>query len=51
MALVRKKDNPTQGTLQAIFRVDQTRVCRYLKTMDRILATVLPTTKNISKEI
>ena len=51
MALVCKKDNPTQGTLQAIFRVDQTHVCRYLKTMDRILAAVLPTAKNISKEI
>ena len=31
MALIRKKDNPTQGTLQAIFGVDQTSVCRYLK--------------------
>ena len=27
MALVRKKDNPTQGTLQALFGVDQTSVC------------------------
>ena len=51
MALVRKKDNPTQGTLQAIFGVDQTSVCRYLHVMDRILAAVLPTAKNISKEI
>ena len=51
MALVRKKDNPTQGTLQAIFGVDQTSVCRYLKVMDKILAAVLPTAKNISKEI
>ena len=51
MALVRKKDNPTQGTLQALFGVDQTSVCRYLKVMDRILAAVLPTAKNISKEI
>ena len=46
-----QKDNPTQGTLQAIFGVDQTSVCRYLKVMDRILASVLPTAKNISKEI
>ena len=30
MALVRKKDNPTQGTLQALFGVDQTSVCRYV---------------------
>ena len=51
MSLIRKKDNPTQGTLQAIFGVDQTSVCRYLKVMDRILASVLPTAKNISKEI
>ena len=51
MSLIRKKDNPTQGTLQAIFGVDQTSVCRYLKVMDRILASVLPTAKNVSKEI
>ena len=51
MALVRKKDNPTQGTLQALFGVDQTSVCRYLHVMDMILAEVLPTAKNISKEI
>ena len=51
MALVRKKDNPTQGTLQALFGVDQTSVCRYLHVMDRILAAVLPTAKNISKDI
>ena len=51
MALVRKKDNPAQGTLQALFGVDQTSVCRYLKVMDRILAAVLPTAKNISKDI
>ena len=51
MALVRKKDNPTQGTLQALFGVGQTSVCRYLHVMDRILAAVLPTAKNISKEI
>ena len=51
MSLIHKKDNPTQGTLQAIFGVDQTSVCRYLKVMDRILAAVLPTAKNVSKEI
>ena len=51
MSLIRKKDNPTQGTLQAIFGVDQTSVCRYFKVMDRILASVLPTAKNISKEM
>ena len=50
-ALVHKKDSPTQGVLQAIFGVDQTSVCRYLKVMDQILAEVLPTARNISKEI
>ena len=49
MALMHKKDNPTQGTLQAIFGIDQTSVCRYLKVMDKILAVVLPTARNISK--
>ena len=51
LALVRKKDNLAQGTLQTIFGVDQTSACRYLKVMDKILAAVLPTTKNTSKEI
>ena len=51
MSLIRKKDNPTQGTLQAIFGVDQTSVCRYLKVMDRVLASVLPTARNVSEEI
>ena len=51
MALIRKKDNPTQGTLQAIFGIDQTSVCRYLQVMDAILAEVLPTARNISQEI
>ena len=48
---MRKKDNPAQGTLQAIFGVDQTGVCRYLKVMDRILASVLPTANSVSKEM
>ena len=51
MSLIRKKDNPTQCTLQAIFGVDQTSVCRYLKVMDRILASVFPTARNVSKEM
>ena len=42
MALIRKKDNPTQGVLQAIFGIDQTSVCRYIKVMNKILAEVLP---------
>ena len=48
---MRKKDSLAQGTLQAIFGVDQTGVCRYLKVMGRILASVLPTAKNVSKEM
>ena len=51
MALIRKKDNPAQGTLQALFGVDQTSVCRYLHVMDGILAVVLPTAENASKDI
>ena len=51
MALVHKKDNPTQGVLQAIFGIDQTSVCRYIKVMNKILAEVLPTANNISKGI
>ena len=51
MALVHKKDNPTQGVLQAVFGIDQTSVCRYLKVMDQMLVEALPTARNISKEI
>ena len=51
MALMHKKDNPTQGVLQAIFGIDQTSVCRYIKVMNKILAEVLPTANNISKGI
>ena len=51
MAIVRKKDNPAQGTLQALFGVDQTSVCRYLKVMDRILAAVLPTAKTVDENV
>ena len=51
MALIHKKDNLTQGTLQALFGVDQSSVCRYLQVMDQILAEVLPTAKKISEDI
>ena len=51
MALIRKKDNPAQGTLQAIFGIGQTGVCRYLKVMDAAPAEVLPTARNVSKEV
>ena len=51
MALIHKKDNLTQGTLQALFGVDQSSVCRYLQVMDQILAEVLLTAKKISEDI
>ena len=51
MALIHKKDNLTQGTLQALFGVDQSNVCMYLQVMDQILAEVLPTAKKISEDI
>ena len=50
MALIRKKDNPPQGTLQTIFGINQTKVCKYIKVMNKTLVAVLPTTKNISKD-
>ena len=49
MALVHKKDNPTQGVLAAFFGIDQTTVSRYLQVMDRMLT--LPTAAKISEEI
>ena len=51
MALVHKKDNPTQGVLAAFFGIDQTTVSRYLQVMDRMLAETLPTAAKISEEI
>ena len=51
MALIHKKDNPTQGALAAIFGIDQTTVSRYLQVMDRMLAETLPTAEKISEEI
>ena len=51
MALVHKKDNPTQGVLAAFFGIDQTTVSRYLQVMDRMLAETLPTAAKISEEV
>ena len=51
MALVHKKDNPTQGVLAAFFGIDQTTVSRYLQVMDRMLAETLSTAAKISEEI
>ena len=51
MALVHKKDNPTQGVLAAFFGIDQTTVSRYLPVMDRMLAEILPTAAKVSEEI
>ena len=51
MALIHKKDNPTQEVLAAFFGIDQTTVSRYLPVMDRMLAEILPTADKISEEI
>ena len=51
MALIHKKDNPTQEVLAAFFGIDQTTVSRYLQVMDRMLAEILPTADKISEEI
>ena len=51
MSLMHKKDNPTQGTLQTIFGIYQTSVCRHLKVMDKMLAVVLLTARNAAKDI
>ena len=51
MALMYKKGNPTQGALAALFGVDQAAVSRYIKTLDSMLNTVLPTANSISKDI
>ena len=51
MALIHKKDNPTQEVLVAFFGIDQTAVSRYLPVMDRMLAEILPTADKISEEI
>ena len=51
MCLLRLKDNPTQGTLEAFFGIDQSTVCRYLQFCNRMLAEILPTPRKISGEI
>ena len=43
MCLLRLKDNPTQGTLEAFFGIDQSNVCRYLQFCNRMLEAILPT--------
>ena len=51
MCLLRLKDNPTQGTLEAFFGIDQSNVCRYLQFCNRMLEKILPTPRKISEEI
>ena len=51
MCLLRLKDNPTQGTLEAFFGIDQSTVSRYLQFCNRMLAKILPTPHRISREI
>ena len=43
MALLRFKDNPTQGTLEAFFGIDKSTVCRYLQFCNKLLKGILPT--------
>ena len=47
MCLLRLKDNPTQGTLEAFFGIDQSNVCRYLQFCNRMLEAILPTPRRI----
>ena len=49
MYLLRLKDNPTQGTLEAFFGIDQSTVCRYLQFCGKMLKDTLPTPDRISK--
>ena len=49
MYLLRLKDNPTQGTFEAFFGIDQSTVCRYLQFCDKMLKETLPTPDRISK--
>ena len=49
MYLLRLKDNPTQGTLEAFFGIDQSTVCRYLQFCGKMLKETLPTPDRISK--
>ncbi len=49
--LLRLKDNPTQGTLEAFFGIDQSNVCRYLQFCNKTLGTILPTPRRISEAV
>ena len=49
MYLLRLKDNPTQGTLEAFFGIDQSTVCRCLQLCGKMLKDTLPTPDRISK--
>ena len=49
MYLLRLKDNPTQGTIEAFFGIDQSTVCRYLQFCNEMLKETLPTPDRISK--
>ncbi len=49
--LIRIKADPSQDQLAGLFGVDQSTVCRHLELNERVMEEVLPTPKNISKEI
>ncbi len=48
VGLTKKRTNVTQGQLAALFGIDQTTVCRYIKLVDEILKRILPTAGNVS---
>ncbi len=48
IGLIKKRTNVTQGQLVALFGIDQTTVCRYIKLVDEILKRILPTAENVS---
>ena len=51
LSLIRIKTDLTQGDLAGMFTVDQSTVCRHLELNERVMEEVLPTPKNISREI
>ena len=49
--LMRIKTDLTQDQLAGLFGVDQSTACRHLELNERVMEEVLPTPKNISREI
>ena len=51
LSLIHIKATLSQDQLAGMFGVDQSAICRYLKLNERVMDEVLPTPKNISREI